>query len=75
MARRRFQFRLRTLFLVMTTVAVQCAVCLPGVKEWEKQEQLKLIERPACHYICYTIVKPVHIMGYAVCKPIKRLER
>ena len=35
-ARRRFQFRLRTLFVVVTIVAVQCAVCLPAYREWQR---------------------------------------
>jgi hypothetical protein len=34
--RRRFQFRLRTLFLAATIVAVQCAVCLSMLKEWQE---------------------------------------
>jgi hypothetical protein len=34
--RRRFQFRLRTLLLWATIFAVQCAVCLPGLKEWQR---------------------------------------
>jgi hypothetical protein len=36
--RRRFQFRLRTLFVGLTIVAIQCAVCLPALKEWRAQE-------------------------------------
>jgi hypothetical protein len=36
--RRRFQFRLRMLFIAMTILAVQCAVCLPMLKEWKAQE-------------------------------------
>jgi hypothetical protein len=32
--RRWFQFSLRTLFLVMAVVTVQCGVCLPIMKEW-----------------------------------------
>jgi hypothetical protein len=80
MARRRFQFRLRSLFVVMTILAVQCAVCFPAVKEWEKQEQVKKIAQSTSCYICYTLVKPVDIckareMGYSVCKPIKQLQR
>jgi hypothetical protein len=48
--RRRFQFRLRTLFVIATIVAVQCAVCLPMLKEWEARreyyrEQLQLMIR------------------------------
>ena len=34
--RRRFQFRLRTLFVVVAIVAVQCAVCLPMLKQWQE---------------------------------------
>jgi hypothetical protein len=37
--RRRFQFRLRTLFVVATVVAVQCATCLPMFREWQQREQ------------------------------------
>ena len=33
--RRRFQFRLRTLFFAAAIVAVQCAVCLPMLREWQ----------------------------------------
>jgi hypothetical protein len=32
--RRWFQFRLRTLLAVVAIVAVQCAVCLPMLREW-----------------------------------------
>jgi hypothetical protein len=35
--RRWFQFSLRTLFLAMTILAVQCAVCFPALKEWQAQ--------------------------------------
>ena len=37
---RRFQFRLRTLFVVAAIVAVQCAVCLPMLKEWQAQREI-----------------------------------
>jgi hypothetical protein len=37
--RRRFQFRLRTLFVVLTIVAVQCAVCLPGLRQWQRMQR------------------------------------
>jgi hypothetical protein len=33
--RRRFQFSLRTLMLVVVIAAVICAVCLPALKEWQ----------------------------------------
>jgi hypothetical protein len=36
--RRRFQFRLRTVMLLAAIVAVQCAVCLPMLKEWQAQD-------------------------------------
>ena len=32
--RRCFQFRLRTLFVIVTVVAAQCAICLPMLREW-----------------------------------------
>jgi hypothetical protein len=35
----RFQFRLRTLLLLVTILAVQCAVCLPMLREWRKQNE------------------------------------
>jgi Tfp pilus assembly protein FimT len=41
--RRRFQFRLRTLFVIVTIVAVQCAVCLPMLKKWQRHEQMRRI--------------------------------
>jgi hypothetical protein len=34
--RRWFQFSLRTLLVITTIVAVQCAVCLPILREWQK---------------------------------------
>jgi hypothetical protein len=34
--RRRFQFRLRTLLLVVAIAAVICAACLPMIREWLK---------------------------------------
>jgi hypothetical protein len=33
--RRCFQFRLRTLFLIVAIAAVQCGVCLPMLREWQ----------------------------------------
>ena len=41
--RRWFQFRLRTLFVVVTIAAVQCAACLPMLREWQHQEKLRRI--------------------------------
>jgi hypothetical protein len=35
--RRWFQFSLRTLMLAIAIVAVQCAACLPMVREWQRQ--------------------------------------
>lgn len=35
------RFRLRTLFLIMTIVAVQCAVCLPALKEWQERKAIE----------------------------------
>jgi hypothetical protein len=35
----RFQFRLRTLLLLVTIVAAQCFVCLPMLREWRKQNE------------------------------------
>jgi hypothetical protein len=35
----RFQFRLRTLLLLVTIVTVQCSVCLPMLTEWRKQNE------------------------------------
>jgi hypothetical protein len=37
--RRLAQFRLRTLMLLTAIVAVQCAVCLPALKEWQAQNE------------------------------------
>jgi len=39
-SRRRFQFRLRTLILFTAIVAVQCAVCLPALKEWQAKKDI-----------------------------------
>jgi hypothetical protein len=33
--RPRFQFRLRTLLLIVLIATVECAVCLPMLKEWQ----------------------------------------
>jgi hypothetical protein len=38
--RRWFQFSLRTLMIVVTSVSVECAVCLPMLREWEANRQL-----------------------------------
>lgn len=38
MTRPRLQFRLRTLFVITTIVAIQCAVCLPMWREWKQQQ-------------------------------------
>jgi type II secretory pathway pseudopilin PulG len=38
MTSRRFQFRLRTWFVVMMIVAVRSAVCLPALKAWQQQQ-------------------------------------
>jgi hypothetical protein len=38
---RRFQFRLRTLFVVAAIVAVQCAVCLPMLRDWEARREYR----------------------------------
>lgn len=37
--RRRFQFHVRTLFVVATVVAVQCATCLPMLREWQERQR------------------------------------
>jgi hypothetical protein len=42
--RRRFQFCLRTLFVAVTIVAVQRAVCLPALKEWQLQREAAQID-------------------------------
>jgi hypothetical protein len=38
--RRWFQFRLRTWFVVMTILAVQCAVCLPPFRNWQRRHRV-----------------------------------
>jgi hypothetical protein len=43
--RRWFQFRLRTLFVAMTILAVQCAVCFPALKEWQEQQHTEELMR------------------------------
>ncbi len=37
----RFQFRLRTMLLIVAIVSVQCAVCLPALKEWQELAERK----------------------------------
>jgi hypothetical protein len=37
--RRWFQFRMRTLLVAVTVVAVQCAVCLPALREWHTRKE------------------------------------
>jgi hypothetical protein len=37
--RRWFQFSLRTVIVVVTIVSVQCAVCLPMLREWQQRRQ------------------------------------
>jgi hypothetical protein len=37
---RRYQFRLGTWFVASTILAVQCAVCFPALKEWQRQREL-----------------------------------
>ncbi len=58
----RFQFRLRTLMLIVAIVAVQCAVCLPALKEWQRIEQWRRIEEAlqptSGGSIRYTVVQP-----------------
>ena len=39
--RRWFQFSLRTLMVVMAIVAVQCAVCLPMLREWKERDEYR----------------------------------
>ena len=41
--RRWFQFSLRTLLAVVTIVAVDCAVCLPILKESQRREAVRRI--------------------------------
>jgi hypothetical protein len=41
--RAHFQIHLRTLFLIVTIVSVQCAVCLPALREWQSLQKLRRI--------------------------------
>jgi hypothetical protein len=43
--RRWFQFSLRTLVIGVTIVAVQCAVCVPMVEEWQESQQREFAKR------------------------------
>jgi hypothetical protein len=45
--RRWCQFSLRTLFVILTIVAVQSAVCLPMLREWQSRRERthSLVER------------------------------
>ncbi|HEV2971232.1 MAG TPA: hypothetical protein VGY55_14755 [Pirellulales bacterium] len=36
--RRWFQFSLRTLFVVVAIMGVQCGVCLPMLREWQVEQ-------------------------------------
>jgi hypothetical protein len=38
---RPFQFRLRTFILIVAIAAVQCAVCLPMLREWQSRRELE----------------------------------
>jgi hypothetical protein len=38
-----FQYRLRSLLIVMTIVAVQCAVCFPMLRAWESAKKFRQI--------------------------------
>ena len=50
--KRRFQFRLRTLLVVMAIVAVQCAVCLPMLRELkEREEYRRALVRRTIHFM------------------------
>ena len=50
--RRWFQFSLRTLMVVMAIVAVQCAVCLPMLREWkERDEYRRELVRRTIHFM------------------------
>jgi hypothetical protein len=50
--RRWFQFSLRTLIVVMAIVAVQCAVCLPMLREWkERDEYRRELVRRTIHFM------------------------
>ena len=35
--RRWFQFSLRSLLVIVAVVAVQCGICLPMLREWQRQ--------------------------------------
>jgi hypothetical protein len=41
----KLRFRLRTLFVFMTILAVQSAVCLPMLREWQKNQEIEEIWR------------------------------
>jgi hypothetical protein len=60
--RRRLQFSLRTLFVVVTILAVECAVCLPMLREWEANRKWQ--ERQAEHITSQrgrrTIILEIH---------------
>jgi hypothetical protein len=43
--RRWFQFSLRTLFVIVATLAVQCAVCLPKLRERQEYNNISAAER------------------------------
>jgi hypothetical protein len=50
--RRWFQFNLRALFVVVAIVAVQCAVCLPIVREWREQRRIVAeLDELMAHYL------------------------
>jgi hypothetical protein len=38
--RRWFQFSLRSVLILVTIVSVQCAVCLPMVREWQRRRAI-----------------------------------
>jgi hypothetical protein len=41
----RIQLRLRTLFVILAIVAVQCAACLPALKEWQRLQRNDAIRK------------------------------
>jgi hypothetical protein len=42
--RRWFQFSLRTLFVIVTILAVDCSVCLPILRDWQAQERQRELD-------------------------------
>jgi Tfp pilus assembly protein FimT len=54
--RRWFQYSLRSLLIVVAIAAVQCAVCLPLLREWQQRRQQQADSEELIKLITDTVV-------------------